>query len=199
MSRIHLCAWKQSSACSWCKEPHDWGSWRLYQVTQTYPTSRLNTNPKDLVLTCSMLVEQGGTKWCLEPKRREEEWDPWAMQKAAGIPGYVGLQYTTKDQTSSGSLQAANIGKRPLHAWNQLFFWFLGVCHKGSRCIKKSQAKKLTHLFLFTTDIFLSSAWNHLPHTTTNIEAVEQFFYHPHKIRSQETQGLIISKQKTYK
>lgn len=41
MSGVHLCAWKQSSACSLCKEPHDWGSWRVYQVTHTYTTSHV--------------------------------------------------------------------------------------------------------------------------------------------------------------
>lgn len=150
MSRIHLCAWKQSSECSLYKEPHDWGSWRVYQVSQPTPHLMFEHQSQrpslDLFHTWVLGMMEQNNAW--SPKRERRSGTPRAMQEGAGIPGQAGLQHTTKDQTSSRFLEAARVGKRPLHAWNQLFWWFPGVCSKGSRWIKKSQAKKLTHLFI---------------------------------------------------
>lgn len=177
MSRMHLCIWKQSSACSLCKES-------LSDHADLQHISCSNTSPRDLVLTHSMLESWGGWNKMMPGAQSEREVEPL---------GSAGGSWNSRTGWS------VTHSKRP----NQL--QVSGSCkgwQKASPCLKpalllvpwglqqrfqmnKEISGKETHtsFFLFTTDILLSSAWNHLPHTTTNIEAGEQFFYHPHEIR----------------
>lgn len=80
---------------------------------------RLNASPKELVLTCSMHESWEGWEKMMPGAQKERSGvEPQAMQEAAGIPECAGLRHAAKTQTNSRSLEAAKIGKGPLHSWN---------------------------------------------------------------------------------
>lgn len=69
MSRMHLCIWKQSSACSLCKES-------LSDHADLQHISCSNTSPRDLVLTHSMLESWGGWNKMMPGAQSEREVEP---------------------------------------------------------------------------------------------------------------------------
>lgn len=139
--------------------------------------------------------------WVFGGVGENDAWSPRG-EKMSGTPGQCRRQLGFQDILASAAPPKPNLA--PGHWKLQRLAKGLSIPElllgysRGSRCIKKGKRFPLLYI-LFTADILHGSAWNHLPHTTTNIGAVEQFFYHPHKIRHQETQSLIITKQKTYK
>lgn len=124
--------------------------------TDLHHISCLNMDPKDLPR-----ISQGSSldpfhDWVLGTVEQVEQNGAWSpkQERRSGTPG----QYRWSWNSRTG--WPATHNKRPnqlqvsgrckgwqKHAWNQLFCWFPGVCSKGSRWIKKSQVKQLTHLF----------------------------------------------------
>lgn len=146
-----------------------------------------------------MSLGRGGRRWCLEPKRSDQEWNLRQCRRQLEFQNVLACATQQKPKPIPGRWKLQRLAKGLSIPETSFSAGSLGFAAKVLGVWRNLRERGFPFFFLFTADILHSSAWNHLPHTTTNIGAVEQFFHHPHKISNQETQSLIICKQKTYK